>query len=96
MRARKAAKQATTSPTPEARTDTKTAHELEALLDDFERQGRADRGKLDEMMHYAQSTACRARRIARYFAEPEGAACGRCDNCVEARGGGAAFAGCMH
>jgi ATP-dependent DNA helicase RecQ len=59
-----------------------TGAELENLLDDFEHRGRADRGRLEEMMRFAQSTSCRAQLMSKYFAEPDGGGCGRCDNCV--------------
>jgi ATP-dependent DNA helicase RecQ len=56
--------------------------ELERLLDEFEKRGRDDRGKLDEMMRYASSTACRVRTMSTYFADADDGACGRCDSCV--------------
>jgi ATP-dependent DNA helicase RecQ len=59
-----------------------TGAELEHLLDDFEHRGRADRGRLEEMMRFAQSTSCRAQLMSKYFAEPDGGGCGRCDNCA--------------
>ncbi len=57
--------------------------ELGRLLDEFEARGHADRGKLDEMMRYASSTACRVRTMSAYFADADGGACGRCDACVD-------------
>jgi ATP-dependent DNA helicase RecQ len=40
-----------------------------------------DRKRLEAMMHYAQSVACRSAQILRYFGEP-GDACGACDACA--------------
>ncbi|HYB97008.1 MAG TPA: ATP-dependent DNA helicase RecQ [Vicinamibacterales bacterium] len=49
--------------------------------DDEERR-RAERGKLDKMIAYAQSALCRWQLILREFDESiDGDACGDCDNC---------------
>jgi ATP-dependent DNA helicase RecQ len=61
--------------------------ELGRLLDEFEQRGRADRGRLDDMMRYASSTACRVRLMSKYFADPDGGACGRCDSCGDLESG---------
>src|SRR3954469_16335777 len=57
--------------------------ELDRLLSQYEKRHASDRDRLDEMMHYAQSTACRVRTLREYFGEAPGEACGRCDNCKE-------------
>jgi ATP-dependent DNA helicase RecQ len=58
------------------------ATELDALLGEYEDRHANDRERLDEMMRYAQSTACRRCKLREYFSEPPGEACGACDNCV--------------
>jgi hypothetical protein len=55
--------------------------EREALLIEYERRRRGDRERLDTMIRYAQTTECRVRFIARYFAAPMARPCARCDNC---------------
>ncbi|HYE94144.1 MAG TPA: helicase-related protein, partial [Terriglobales bacterium] len=55
--------------------------ELERLLGQYEARRRGDRERLDEMVRYAETTECRVRVIARYFAERATEECGRCDNC---------------
>jgi ATP-dependent DNA helicase RecQ len=58
--------------------------ELDELLSAYEKRHGSDRERLEEMMRYAQTTACRVRKLREYFAEQPGEPCGRCDNC---RGG---------
>jgi ATP-dependent DNA helicase RecQ len=41
-----------------------------------------DRGRIDAVMRYAQSTRCRAALIADYFAEHDVPPCATCDNCL--------------
>jgi len=55
--------------------------ELARFVAEYEDRRRADRARLDEMIRYAETTECRVRVIARYFAEPASEDCGRCDNC---------------
>ena len=55
--------------------------ELAAFASSFEDRFGADRGKLDEMMHYAQTTACRTNLLAAYFGEEPEETCTHCDNC---------------
>jgi ATP-dependent DNA helicase RecQ len=54
-----------------------------ALARDYEARITADRAKLDRMIQYAQSAACRWQLLLDYFHE-DGAfeRCGTCDNCV--------------
>jgi len=55
--------------------------ELDRLLSSYEKRHATDRDRLEQIMHYAQSTGCRVRALREYFAEEPGEACGRCDNC---------------
>jgi ATP-dependent DNA helicase RecQ len=55
--------------------------QLEELLSAYEKRHASDRERLDEMMRYAQSTACRVRKLREYFADEPGEPCGKCDNC---------------
>jgi len=55
--------------------------ELDRLLSSYEKRHANDRDRLEQIMHYAQSTGCRVRALREYFAEDPGEACGRCDNC---------------
>jgi ATP-dependent DNA helicase RecQ len=57
------------------------AGELDALLTEYEERHASDRERLEEMMRYAQSTACRRQKLREYFGEPSGEPCGSCDNC---------------
>ncbi|HEY0378509.1 MAG TPA: ATP-dependent DNA helicase RecQ [Pyrinomonadaceae bacterium] len=57
--------------------------DIEELARRFERKAEKDREKLERMMLYGQSAACRWKLLHEYFDEPfrdEG--CGTCDNCV--------------
>ncbi|HKP73674.1 MAG TPA: RecQ family ATP-dependent DNA helicase [Pyrinomonadaceae bacterium] len=57
--------------------------ELEELARQTEEKGRKDREKLERMMLYAQSAACRWKLLHEYFGEErEADACGNCDNCL--------------
>ena len=55
--------------------------QLDAVLTEYEQRHASDRERLDEMMRYAQSTACRRQNLREYFGEPSGDRCGVCDNC---------------
>lgn len=59
------------------------AGELAELLHTYEERAARDKERLAEMMHYAQTAGCRTQVLRAYFGEPEGEACGRCDNCVQ-------------
>lgn len=52
------------------------------LLAKFTDRSHTDRDRLDEMMRYAESAACRKQILRAYFDEPEGDPCGACDNCL--------------
>jgi ATP-dependent DNA helicase RecQ len=57
--------------------------ELEAVARAFASQGEHDREKLERMMLYGQSAACRWRLLHEYFDAPfPQDACGNCDNCL--------------
>ena len=57
--------------------------ELEELTRISEENAAKDREKLERMMQYGQSAACRWRLFHEYFsAEMEDERCGRCDNCL--------------
>ncbi len=58
------------------------ADAFETFLGEYEQRRMDDRGKLREMMRYAETTECRARFILRYFGERDVEPCGHCDNCV--------------
>jgi ATP-dependent DNA helicase RecQ len=57
--------------------------ELKELARLSEEKSAKDREKLERMMQYGQSAACRWRLMHEYFGEElEGNRCGTCDNCV--------------
>jgi ATP-dependent DNA helicase RecQ len=57
--------------------------ELEELAGLSEEKAARDREKLERMMQYGQSAACRWRLLHDYFGEEiEGERCGTCDNCL--------------
>ena len=41
-----------------------------------------ERGKLDALIGYCESTACRRQSLLAYFGEAHAGACGNCDNCL--------------
>jgi ATP-dependent DNA helicase RecQ len=58
------------------------AQELEAISREYEERTRTDREKLERLMLFAQSTACRWKLLMEYFEVPaEWDGCGTCDNC---------------
>jgi ATP-dependent DNA helicase RecQ len=54
---------------------------LEQLLRSYEERAVSDKDRLSVMMHYAETVDCRTQTIRRYFDDPEGEPCRRCDNC---------------
>jgi ATP-dependent DNA helicase RecQ len=57
--------------------------ELEALSRRLEESGERDREKLERMMLYGQSAACRWKLLHEYFDTPfDEGRCGNCDNCL--------------
>ena len=57
---------------------------LESLLQTYVDRGNSDKARLEEMMHYAETSNCRTQVIRTYFGEAEGGPCLRCDNCAKA------------
>jgi ATP-dependent DNA helicase RecQ len=57
------------------------ASELDAFATSYESRFETDRQKLDDMMHYAQTTDCRVRFLATYFGEERDGECQHCDTC---------------
>ena len=55
---------------------------IDELLKTYADRTESDKNRLSEMMHYAQSTDCRAQIIREYFDEAISEPCGRCDNCA--------------
>ena len=53
-------------------------------FDELERKRAREERKLDQIIGYAQSPGCRARRLLEAFGDPSPLACGRCDACEEA------------
>ncbi|MBI5450124.1 MAG: DNA helicase RecQ [Gammaproteobacteria bacterium] len=48
-----------------------------------EERKRLEKRKLDALLGYCESTACRHQTILRYFGEDHPGGCGACDNCLE-------------
>ena len=57
------------------------AADLQSVLQEYEQLQLDDRERLESMMRFAQSAACRRRLIREYFGEDRGDDCGNCDNC---------------
>ncbi|MBN8230374.1 ATP-dependent DNA helicase RecQ [Corallococcus macrosporus] len=55
--------------------------ELDAYLSAYEERHDGDRDRLDAMMRYGSTTACRWKVLGTYFDEPLEEDCARCDNC---------------
>ncbi|MEO6137646.1 MAG: DNA helicase RecQ [Luteimonas sp.] len=51
--------------------------------DSSEDRKRLERGKLDALIGYCESTGCRRQTLLAYFGEPHPGACGHCDNCLQ-------------
>ena len=62
---------------------------LAVLLQVYVERSQHDHGRLDEMMHYAETVDCRVQVIRQYFGEEHGERCRRCDNCKALEGGDA-------
>jgi len=48
-----------------------------------EERKRVERAKLDALLGFAETTACRRQRLLAYFGEVRDQPCGNCDNCLE-------------
>ncbi|HLL53264.1 MAG TPA: ATP-dependent DNA helicase RecQ [Myxococcaceae bacterium] len=55
--------------------------ELDAFLDRYEQRLSADKQRVQTMMRYGQSAACRERFMKEYFGQSVEGDCGHCDNC---------------
>ena len=64
--------------------------EIAEMLSRYSDRAENDKSRLDEMMHYAETAACRKQVLREYFAEDTGEPCGTCDNCVNQNGRAAA------
>ena len=63
--------------------DVVTLSQLIAQSESGDERKRVERGKLDALLGYAESTACRRRRLLAYFGEVRDRDCGNCDNCLD-------------
>ena len=54
---------------------------FDQLLHTYTDRAQLDKNRLAEMMHYAETPHCRTQIIRRYFDDPVGDPCLRCDNC---------------
>jgi len=63
--------------------DVVTLSQLIAQSESGEERKRVERGKLDALLAYAETTACRRQRLLAYFGEDFDHACGNCDNCID-------------
>jgi len=64
----------------------KQTHFIDEMTDEHERN--VARAQLRQMLHYAETAACRRRELLGYFGEnftAENGNCGACDNCLEPR-----------
>ena len=55
--------------------------EIVTLLLTYEERAEHDKQRLEDMMHYAQTSGCRTQVLRQYFGEDIGELCGRCDSC---------------
>jgi ATP-dependent DNA helicase RecQ len=63
--------------------DVVTLAQFIAQSESGEERKRVERRKLDELLGYAETTACRRQRLLAYFGENLAQACGNCDNCLD-------------
>jgi len=63
--------------------DVVTLSQMIAQSESGDERKRVERGKLDALLGYAETTACRRQRLLSYFGETFDRACGNCDNCLE-------------
>ena len=59
--------------------------QISSLLAAYVERAESDRGRLHNMMRYAETVHCRRQVLRSYFNEPEGEPCGACDNCLNGR-----------
>jgi ATP-dependent DNA helicase RecQ len=63
--------------------DVVTLAQFIAQSESGEERKRLERRKLDELLGYAETTACRRQRLLAYFGETLQQPCGNCDNCLD-------------
>src|SRR5215467_7116731 len=63
--------------------DVVTLAQLIAQSESGEERKRLERSKLDALLAYCETTACRRRRLLAYSGEDYDHDCGHCDNCLE-------------
>ncbi|MEO6688259.1 MAG: DNA helicase RecQ [Dokdonella sp.] len=63
--------------------DVVTLAQFIAQSESGEERKRVERRKLDELLGYAETTACRRQRLLAYFGESMAQPCGNCDNCLD-------------
>ena len=63
--------------------DVVTLAQLIARSESGDERKRLERGKLDALLAYAETTACRRRRLLAYFGEAYDHDCANCDNCLD-------------
>jgi ATP-dependent DNA helicase RecQ len=63
--------------------DVVTLSQFIAKSEAGEDRKRVERAKLDALLGYAETTACRRQRLLAYFGETLAQPCGNCDNCLE-------------
>jgi len=63
--------------------DVVTLAQLIAQSESGDERKRVERSKLDALLAYCETTACRRRRLLAYFGEDYGHDCGNCDNCLD-------------
>ncbi|HJT98922.1 MAG TPA: DNA helicase RecQ, partial [Rhodanobacteraceae bacterium] len=63
--------------------DVVTLSQLIAHGESGDERKRVERAKLDALLAYAETTACRRRRLLAYFGETYDRDCGNCDNCLD-------------
>jgi ATP-dependent DNA helicase RecQ len=59
-------------------------NQLIAQSESGEERKRVERAKLDALLGYAETMACRRQRLLAYFGETLAQPCGNCDNCIGA------------
>src|SRR5690606_1317233 len=63
--------------------DVVTLSQFIAQSESGEERKRVERGKLEALLGYAETTACRRQRLLDYFGEELQRPCGNCDNCLD-------------
>jgi len=63
--------------------DVVTLAQFIAQSESGEERKRVERAKLDALLGYAETTACRRQRLLAYFGETLDEPCGNCDNCLD-------------